>query len=123
MFDHPFTDPSRVSHEELTPTNLAAARNTAAESLVLLRNQNKALPVATSTSSIAVVGPLADNAPDQLGSNLQQYNVSVAHTVTVLQGIKNAVPHATIQYAQGCDALCTSTSGFNAAVQAANSSR
>ncbi len=122
MFDHPFTDPSRVQHEELTATNLAAARSTAAESLVLLRNQNKALPVATSMSSIAVVGPLADNAPDQLGSNLQQYNVSVAHTVTVLQGIKNAVPHATIQYAQGCDALCTSTSGFSAAVQAANSS-
>jgi beta-glucosidase len=122
LFDHPFTDPSRVQHEELTPTNLAAARNMAAESIVLLRNQDKALPLATSAGSIAVVGPLADNAPDQLGSNLQQYDVSVAHTVTVLQGIKNAVPHATIRYAQGCDALCTSSSGFSAAVQAASSS-
>jgi beta-glucosidase len=122
LFDHPFTDPSRVQHEELTPTNLAAARNMAAESIVMLRNENKALPLASSTSSIAVVGPLADNAPDQLGSNLQQYDVSVAHTVTVLQGIKNAVPQATIRYAQGCDALCASTSGFGAAVQAANSS-
>jgi beta-glucosidase len=124
MFDHPFTDPTRVQHAELTPANLAAARSMAAESLVLLRNQNHALPLSTSAQSIAVVGPLADNAPDQLGSNVPigQNTVAAAHTVTVLQGIKNAVPQANIQYAQGCDALCTSTAGFNAAVQAANTS-
>ncbi|MDQ1484465.1 MAG: beta-glucosidase, partial [Actinomycetota bacterium] len=122
LFDHPFTDPSRVQHAELTPANIAAARTMADESIVLLRNQNKALPLATSTNSIAVVGPLADNAPDQLGSNVPigQNAVAEAHTVTVLQGIRNAVPGATIRYAQGCDALCTSTAGFNAAVQAAS---
>jgi beta-glucosidase len=124
MFDHPFTDPSRVQHEELTPANLAAARTMASESLVLLRNQNNALPLPASLGSIAVVGPLADNAPDQLGSNVPigQSTVADAHTVTVLQGIKNAVPSATVQYAQGCDALCTSTAGFGAAVQAASTS-
>jgi beta-glucosidase len=124
MFDHPFTDPSRVQHEELTPANLAAARAMASESLVLLRNQNNALPLPTSLGSIAVVGPLADNAPDQLGSNVPigQSTVADANTVTVLQGIKNAVPSATVQYAQGCDALCTSTAGFGAAVQAASTS-
>jgi beta-glucosidase len=124
MFDHPFTDPSRVQHAELTPANLAAARAMAAESIVLLRNQNNALPLSTSTGSIAVVGPLADNATDQLGSNVPigQSAVAEAHTVTVLNGIKNAAPHATIRYAQGCDSLCTSTAGFDAAVQAANAS-
>jgi beta-glucosidase len=124
MFDHPFTDPSRVQHEELTPANLAVARTMASESLVLLRNQNNALPLPASLGSIAVVGPLADNAPDQLGSNVPigQSTVADANTVTVLQGIKNAVPSATVQYAQGCDALCTSTAGFGAAVQAASTS-
>jgi beta-glucosidase len=124
MFDHPFTDPSRVQHEELTPANLAAARTMASESLVLLRNQNNALPLPASLGSIAVVGPLADNAPDQLGSNVPigQSTVADANTVTVLQGIKNAVPSATVQYAQGCDALCTSTAGFGAAMQAASTS-
>ena len=124
MFDHPFTDPSRVQSAELTPANLAAARTMAAESIVLLRNQNHALPLSTSTGSIAVVGPLANDAADQLGSNVPigQSVVAEARTVTVLQGIKNETPHATVRYAQGCDALCTSTAGFGAAVAAAKSS-
>jgi beta-glucosidase len=42
--------------------------------------------------------------------------------VSVLSGIKAAVPHATVTYAQGCDAFCTSTSGFAAAVSAAQAS-
>jgi beta-glucosidase len=123
MFDHPFTDPSRVKSAELTAMNLAAARSTADESIVLLRNEKNALPLSTSTASIAVVGPLADDPTDQLGSNVPigQNVLAEAHTVTVLQGIKAAAPGATIHYAQGCDALCTSTTGFNAAVQAARS--
>ncbi|MGH8960637.1 MAG: glycoside hydrolase family 3 N-terminal domain-containing protein [Jatrophihabitantaceae bacterium] len=120
VFDHPYTDPTRVQHDELTPANLAAARTMADESTVLLRNDN-VLPLAKSTSSIAVVGPLADNATDQLGSNVPigQNAIAEAHTVTVLQGIKNAVPSAHVTYAQGCDATCTSDAGFGAAVQAA----
>jgi beta-glucosidase len=120
VFDHPFTDPARVQREELTPANLAAARTTADESIVMLRNEN-ALPLATSSDSIAVVGPLADDAADQLGPNVPigQNDVAEAHTVTVLQGVKNAVPSATVSYAQGGDATCTSTSGFAAAVAAA----
>jgi beta-glucosidase len=39
--------------------------------------------------------------------------------VSVLNGIKAAAPHATVSYAQGCDTACTSTSGFGAAVSAA----
>ena len=42
--------------------------------------------------------------------------------VSVLEGIKAAVPDATVSYAQGCDTSCTSTSGFAAAVSAAKAS-
>ncbi len=56
MFDHPFTDPARVQHEELTPAHLAAARTMADESMVLLNNANNALPLSRYTTSIAVVG-------------------------------------------------------------------
>ena len=59
MFSHPLTDPTRVQTAELTPANLAAARKSADESMVLLENHHNALPLSTSTPSIAVVGPLA----------------------------------------------------------------
>ena len=36
--------------------------------------------------------------------------------VSVLDGIKAAVPGTTVNYAHGCDTSCTSTTGFGAAV-------
>jgi len=124
MFAHPYTDPSRVTTAELTPANLAAARSTADQSMVLLNNQNHALPLSTSVPSIAVVGPLADDPSDQLGPDVPiGYSSSDLNSVVpVLAGIKAAVPGATVNYAQGCDANCTSTSGFSAAVDAAKAS-
>ena len=122
MFDHPYASTTRYATDELTPSALAQARTTADESMVLLRNQNNALPLSTSTPSIAVVGPLADDKTDQLGSNIPigQNTVAEANTTTVLVGIRNAVPATTpVTYAQGCDALCTTNTGFPDAVAAA----
>ncbi len=123
MFAHPLTDPSRVKTAELTPANLAAARTMAGQSMVLLNNQNHALPLSSSVPSVAVVGPLADDPSDQLGPDVPiGYTASdQASVVPVLDGIKAAVPHATVTYAPGCDTSCTSTSGFAAAVSAAQS--
>jgi beta-glucosidase len=123
MFDHPFTDPTRVQHDELTPANLAAARTMAGRSMVLLNDNNNALPLSTGMSSVAVVGPLADDPSDQLGPDVPiGYSLDQGKVVSVLDGIKTAVPNATVTYAQGCDTSCTSTSGFGAAVSAAQAS-
>jgi beta-glucosidase len=141
MFAHPYTDPNRVNTAELTPGNLAASKASADESQVLLENHNHALPLSSSAPSIAVVGPLANEALNQLGPDVPiGYDTSKAalgpggsdKIVTVLQGIKNDAPGATVTYAQGCDittttsngvpAPCTSTAGFAAAVSAAQAS-
>jgi beta-glucosidase len=124
MFTHPFTDPNRVQHAELTPANLAAARTMAGRSMVLLNNHNNALPLSTSVPSIAVVGPLADDPSDQLGPDVPiGYSAQdLTSVVPVLRGIKAAAPGATVNYAQGCDTSCTSTTGFGAAVSAARAS-
>jgi beta-glucosidase len=123
MFDHPLTDPTRVQTAELTPANLAAARTMAGRSMVLLNNNKNALPLSTGVSSVAVVGPLADNPADQLGPDVPiGYSLDQGKVVSVLNGIKAAVPGATVKYAQGCDTSCTSDAGFAAAVSAAQAS-
>jgi len=124
LFAHPLTDPNRVKNSELTPASLAAARTMAGRSMVLLNDNNHALPLSSGVPSIAVVGPLADNPSDQLGPDVPiGYSPSdLTSVVSVLNGIKAAAPHATVSYAQGCDATCTSTSGFAAAVSAAQAS-
>src|SRR6266516_3932995 len=116
MFTHPFTDPTRVQHEELTPAHLAAARTMAGRSMVLLKDTGQALPLSSGVSSVAVVGPLANDPADQLGPDVPiGYNIDQGKVDGVLDGIKAAVPHATVTYAQGCDTSCTSTAGFGAA--------
>jgi beta-glucosidase len=122
MFDNPFQgSTTRVQNEELTPAHLAAARSTADRSMVLLNDNNHALPLSTSVSKIAVVGPLADNPSDQLGPDVPigYPGTTQGKVVSVLDGIKAAAPSATVSYAQGCDPDCTVTSGFGAAVSAA----
>jgi beta-glucosidase len=110
-------------HEELTPAHLAAARTMAGRSMVLLKDTGHALPLSSGVSSVAVVGPLADDPGDQLGPDVPiGYNLDQGKVVGVLDGIKAAVPHATVTYAQGCDTSCTSTAGFGAAVSAAQAS-
>ena len=71
MFTNPYQgSDARVAAEELTPAHLTMARSIADESEVLLNNTDNALPLSTSTSKIAVVGPLADDALDQLGPDV-----------------------------------------------------
>ncbi len=95
MFDHPYTDPSRVTKEELTAPHLAQARTTADESMVLLEDRNKALPLSAGSGSIAVVGPLADDVADQDGPDQPiGYDPTQGKNVSVLDGIKAADPGA-----------------------------
>jgi beta-glucosidase len=134
MFSNPITDPNRVKTAELTQGNLQQARTAADESMVLLNNNNHTLPLSTSTSSIAVVGPLADDALDQLGPDVPiGYDTTAADLKpvdkisTVLDGIKAAAPNATVNYADGCTTFtvtdpCNETTDFGQAVAAAQGS-
>jgi len=134
MFSNPYQgSDARVGREELTPEHLAAARKTAEESMVLLGNSGHVLPLSPSSARIAVVGPLADDALNQLGPDVPiGYDLTPADLkttdkiVTVLDAIKRAAPNAAVTYAAGCTFAptdtCGSQSGFGAAVAAANAS-
>lgn len=71
----------------------------AAESLVLLQNKNKILPIKRETKSIAVIGPNADSRKALIGN----YYGTADRWITPLQGIRNEVDENTIiHYSQGC---------------------
>jgi beta-glucosidase len=99
LFDHPYVDPAAVPGKTMQPADVAAARNAAARSMVLLKNDKGALPLSTSLKKIAVVGPIADS-DDLLGPWAGQGQRS--DVVTVADGIRAAAPDADVTVKRGC---------------------
>ena len=121
LFDRPYADEARERSVILSTANVAAAREIAGRSIVLLKNDQGTLPLARNLKSIAVIGPLADNQADMLGSWTGDGNSS--DVVTLLAGIKAKVSAATkIVYVKGCDVEGESTAGFGEAFRAAGDS-
>ena len=73
LFEHPYTDETREAEAMLRPESIALARTTAERSFVLLKNSpgpnnTSILPLSNDVRSIALIGPLADDAASMLGS-------------------------------------------------------
>ncbi|MGI8897537.1 MAG: glycoside hydrolase family 3 C-terminal domain-containing protein, partial [Pyrinomonadaceae bacterium] len=120
LFDKPYADEVRERTVVFSPANVAAAREIAARSMVLLKNEKNVLPIAKSVRSIAVIGPLADTQKDVIGSWTGDGKAEDA--VTLLQGLKSKLPQAKINYAKGCEIGCETADGFEDAVRAASES-
>jgi len=101
-----FSDPygrmnmERAAKELLSGDNRKTAREIAAHSFVLLKNNEQLLPLKKS-GTIALVGPLADNQRNMLGT----WSVSgdSKKSVTVMEGIKNVAGGVNIIYAKGAN--------------------
>jgi beta-glucosidase len=136
LFDDPYRyhDASREEADVLTPDHRAFAREIGREAIVLLKNDG-VLPLRKDLSRIAVIGSLAESARDVLGNWVLAGRAEDA--VTVLDGIRQAVPGTDIVYEPGVGSLSDAvgfggpqdpaafagpfadTSGFSAAVSAA----
>ncbi|HUA68825.1 MAG TPA: beta-glucosidase BglX [Candidatus Saccharimonadales bacterium] len=101
LFDHPYVDESRCSNAFLRPDAIALAREAAAKSCVLLKDEDNALPVSKEVKRIALIGPLADDADDLVGCWCSR-----AHDddiVSLAQGIRAKLqPGAQLMVARGC---------------------
>src|SRR6185295_825823 len=117
----PYADESRERAVILSRENRAAAREIAARSMVLLKNERDILPLSKSVKSIAVVGPLADSQKDMIGS--WSGDGKAEDAVTLLAGIRaKAGPATKITYVKGCDVEGNATDSINEAARAASAS-
>jgi beta-glucosidase len=113
LFQDPYrySDTARQRRYTLAPEHIAASRQAAREGIVLLKNVNRTLPLRKDVASIAVIGPLADDARSALGNWAADGRPEDA--VTVLAGIRAALPPATrIVYARGAPVDTLTSAGF-----------
>ncbi|MEO8853364.1 MAG: glycoside hydrolase family 3 C-terminal domain-containing protein [Ginsengibacter sp.] len=116
-----FDPANMVKYAQIPISNLESqphkdlALKMANESIVLLRNapmpgqENNLLPLNKNIKRIAVLGPNADNANTQLGN----YNGQPSVVTTVLAGIKNKIPNASIFYSRATDFVSTEPQDFS----------
>jgi len=101
LFDDPFKycDENRAKTEIFTKENRAFAREVAAQSMVLLKNDDKVLPL-NKSAKIAVIGPLAHTKENMAGT----WSVATKQdqSISLLEGIKEgAGSNTNILYAKG----------------------
>ena len=109
LFENPyrFLDPKRHKTDIYTPEHRQAARNLAAESFVLLKNEGRLLPL-KKQGKIALIGPMADNRINMAGT----WAPTAANDkyATLKEAMEKAVKgRATLTYAQGCNFTSDST--------------
>lgn len=122
LFENPFTDPSvfpAIANED----HLAIAEQLARQSIVLLENRGQTLPlVKDELRSLAVIGPLADDPYEQLGTWIFDGDPSISqtplHAIRQFLGDRVAVNHVRAMETS----RSRSTEGFDKAVRAAQMS-
>ncbi|SKC50323.1 beta-glucosidase [Bacteroidales bacterium WCE2008] len=86
LFENPYVDPARAGKVLYSEENLDAARRTAEEAAILLKNDG-VLPLdASRIRTILVTGPMADAPHDQLGT--WAFDGDKTHTVTPLAALR-----------------------------------
>jgi beta-glucosidase len=100
LFENPYVEIKESVF--YAPDHLAKAKEMAIESAILLKNENNLLPLGDEIKSIAVIGPMADAAHDQLGSWI--FDGEKSHTVTPMAALRAEYgSRLKINYATGLD--------------------
>lgn len=105
LFEDPYLylDEQREKDVLFSSELMQHALDVAKQSIVLLKNENvgmqPVLPISKNIQKIAVIGPLASNKKDLLGT--WHASGDASKVVTLVEGIKNVVPKASVIYAKG----------------------
>jgi beta-glucosidase len=121
LFDHPYADEGKEASRMLRPDSVGLAKTAGTLSLVLLRNEpvsgHPLLPLPAKISSVALIGPLADDAGNMIGSwgGLGRGE----DAVTLRRALSEKLGDSRVHYAKGTDFLEGSDSDIASAVRAA----
>ena len=120
LFDQPYRDET-IAVETRSAAHRQINFDLACESLVLLKNQDGLLPLSPQLKRIAVLGPNADAAYNQLGDYTPPQRAD--QVVTLLAGLRaQAPPGLEILHRAGCGVRSLDASGMDEAVEAARES-
>ena len=85
LFENPYVDETLSAKVDYAPEHLAAAKQAALESAILLKNDNNVLPL-DKAKTILVTGPMADAPYEQMGT--WTFDGQKEHTVTPLTSLR-----------------------------------
>ncbi len=120
LFDNPYVD-EFIQFDTLNPEHLQVAYEAAAQSLVLLKNNNNILPLKKNIERIAVIGPMANDGYEQLGTWI--FDGEAKHSVTPQKALEKYLGKEKIRFESTLIySRDTDKSKFNSALQAAKSS-
>jgi beta-glucosidase len=118
LFEKVLVDPEHAVAVSHTPASQDVALRAAREGIVLLKNEGRLLPLARDLGSVAIVGPNADDARNQLGDYTA--GTVLQDVTTVLEGIRGIVSPATrVTHVRGCDVIGDETDEIAEATAAA----
>ena len=120
LFEQPYVEEKPESEMYLLPKSLEIAEKAAAESMVLLKNENSVLPL-EDVGTIAVIGPVASDSTQHLGN--WGARARAEDVVGIVQGMcEEYAGKSKILTAKGCDFEGNDKSGFAEAVRVAKAS-
>jgi beta-glucosidase len=123
LFDKPYTDEARENHGALSKEYLETARVAAERSFVLLKNDlvgsRHVLPLGSEAQTVALIGPLADDAGEMLGSWAGRGEPK--DVVTLKTALTQRLGAERVKYAKGGDIRTATEEQISAAVAAARS--
>jgi len=119
LFDDPYRycDKDRQKETIYRPDFLDASRKSAAMSCVLLKNQDKTLPL-KNNETIALIGPLVKDKENIIGNWAAAGNRK-DKAISIYEGIRNYLDESNILYSKGCEILGDYKGGFDEAVNVA----
>jgi len=110
LFDNPYVDESLADSLLVHPQHLEVARKLAEESVVMLKNENNVLPLKKGTK-VALIGPLADQPYEQLGTWI--FDGDENDSQTVLEAFNEFNGSENVSFAEGLEySRDKSTNGF-----------